>query len=840
MLSQFSAIPPVIDADYPAASQRPQQQPQQWAVGSIPLTAGLPPDWLAQIPRQADQPTPALQQQLPPVASSAERDSSGSQSTPTSMMDELRDLNMTDLAMTDLMGTSGYDRLWEPYLANSPVGDGRLVGGESQGDWDSKAADGDISRRASTSMHQPARFFPSTFRPKSKDCFSQARINLQQLEQTLKSQEQWGTSWAPTNQSTRVRAQTSAEPITDSTRDQLLVVTQLLLQQSRSIHVRNSSSIHTDAHPLNAVLITLPPTKVLDDMIRAYSSNFDQYFKLYSSPVLKPNDLLAQLPQHGKLPGIVLLLMIAIGAAALPTQECQNFAVGLAEMCRISLSELLERDFSITTEPMVSSCALLLLYLGMWCGERWLMGISSAQKAMYVHLFRNATHLETPDTHQPFFGALDVDQAWSKWKDQEFKSRLTYAWVMADQEWSLFYDTANIFSVDMLIDPMPADDKLWKAASSTDWAQLVPEYLSNTSQISLRDLYSRFMNGELRVVRGPGLSLLSLRLLLMPLQGMVCHLRQWLQTFSNRPVRWKRSAQALSNSAIHAQLDQVRGLLIEWFTLASHSSSSPSTDSPFSLATLVIYHLVSLNTISGFPEIEDALANGMMPDRGSWNPAVGGVQGPDVSVVAQDSEEEVLFHCGQVLRLYRLMPQKEQPLWWPGVIYRVALIVCFIAIARHPFDWQQPRSSRATSWTTGSGDKDNSRTSTTTNGNAGGDILSTSASSYTLESAMASSSGNQLQFNRRFALDGLPADHPTLVNFLKYKDGEPTLTYRDGHFASLKNPDEIFRYFIEMLDGGRDKTDHGMGSQNLSGTQLQSSVRSALESVADRWGIHGR
>lgn len=408
---------------------------------------------------------------------------------------------------------------------------------------------------------------------------------------------------------------------------------------------------------------------------------------------------------------------------------------------------------------------------------------------------------------------------------------------MADQEWSLFYDTPNILSVDMLIDPMPTDDKLWKAAGGTEYAHLQPDSLANMSQMSLRDLYGRFINGELRVSRGPTLSPLSLRLLLMPLQGMVCHLRQWLQTFSNRPVRWKRSAQALSNSAIHAQLDQVRGLLLEWFTLASHSSSSPPVDSPFALATLVIYHLVSLNTISGFPEIDEALANGNIPDRESWNPTVGGAQAPDVSVVAQDSEEEVLFHCGQALRLYRLMPLKDQPLWWSAIIYRVARILCFIAIARHPLEWQQSRSTTATSWTTVSADKDNSIVLTTTSSNTGVDMLSTSGNSYSLDATTVSSSSDQANhFNRQFSLDGLAPDHPTIANFLKYKDGEPSLTFPDGRSASLKSPDSMFRYFIELLDNSTFKGDGSGRPTSSSGTRLQWSVKSALEAMAERWG----
>jgi hypothetical protein len=371
MMFQFSAMPSVYSETAMTSPQHHQQQ-QQWTVGSIPITAGLPVDWLAHIPRHPDQTGPPSSQQPPAVAGNLDSDSSRSLFTPISMMGDLRDLNITDLNMTDLMGASGYDQLWAPYLTNSPGDVAGLAVGESQVDWDS----GRIEYRFPSSVPQPSQFFPSTFKPDSKHCFSQVRINLQHLEQMLRSQDHWNATWVDANQSARVNSQSAAEPIADSTRDQLLVVAQLLLQQSRNIHVRDARSAHADTHPLNAALITLPPTKVLDDMINAYCSNFDQYFKLCQGPAVETNDILTQLPQHGKLAGILLLLMIAVGAAAIPTTECQHMAVGLTEMCRIAFSELLERDFSITTEPLVSYCALLLLYVSMWCGERWLMGVS--------------------------------------------------------------------------------------------------------------------------------------------------------------------------------------------------------------------------------------------------------------------------------------------------------------------------------------------------------------------------------------------------------------------------------------------------------------------------------
>lgn len=112
---------------------------------------------------------------------------------------------------------------------------------------------------------------------------------------------------------------------------------------------------------------------MLDSLLRAYTSCFDQYFGLLSSELQDPNNLMTHLEHDLKAAGILLLLMIAIGATASPVPEMHTFAIGMAEICRTALPDLMEDDVSDTRPDILSHCALLLLYLGMWSGERWLM-----------------------------------------------------------------------------------------------------------------------------------------------------------------------------------------------------------------------------------------------------------------------------------------------------------------------------------------------------------------------------------------------------------------------------------------------------------------------------------
>ncbi|KAJ9296557.1 hypothetical protein DTO271G3_5255 [Paecilomyces variotii] len=386
----------------------------------------------------------------------------------------------------------------------------------------------------------------------------------------------------------------------------------------------------------------------------------------------------------------------------------------------------------------------------------------------------------------------------------EIAARLTYAWVIADQEWSLFYDTPPNFSVDTLTESLPADERLWKAGSEGDWARLAPDVFATQPPISLRDLYTCFMNGEIRPGQSTRLSVQYLRLLLVPLHGMVCHLRQWLQSFPNCPVRWRKSAQGLSNPAIHAQLDQVQALLPEWFNLAIHSA----TNSPGALTMLVMYHLIALNAMASFPNIEEALLRG--PPAGPQLPT--GLCPP--ATIAYDSEEEALVHCGQILRLVRLMPQSEQPLWWSAVVYRVALITMFLSMKRHPHDWHPSTMLGPTQATAIS-------------------TASPSVSSNSILSMMNSSASSDRVaaqvHHRSVVINDVPADHPALLNFIKYKEGEPVIAVQDGQLIELRRPREVVRHFIHLADVGYRPA--------LRATQFQASVKDSLEQLADRWGF---
>ena len=141
---------------------------------------------------------------------------------------------------------------------------------------------------------------------------------------------------------------------------------------------------------------------------------------------------------------------------------------------------------------------------------------------------------------------------------------LAYSWVFVDQEISLFSDTPPLLSVVNLNAPMPDSETMWQASSALEWFQEVEK---NHGQVfncpmSVCRLFSRFVDGELGHAANR-LSPYQLRLLLHPLQALVCQLRQFLECLPDGSTHGK-TARAVSKVATKARLEEISGLLQQW------------------------------------------------------------------------------------------------------------------------------------------------------------------------------------------------------------------------------------------------------------------------------------
>jgi hypothetical protein len=162
-----------------------------------------------------------------------------------------------------------------------------------------------------------------------------------------------------------------------------------------------------------------------------------------------------------------------------------------------------------------------------------------------------------------------------------------------------------------------------------------------------------------------------------------------------------------------------------------------------------MYHLISLNAITSFKDIEHFARKEVVvgPFRhASW-----------LQTRCIDHAEETSFHCGQVLRLVKSMPEQVRPPWWAGALYRVALTF-----------WANTTMASATT-------------------------MAGAASRFPTQ-------GHTGEADRPFAIDSLTPEDPAISRYLTHQEGRPMLTKADGSYIPTDVPNNILKYCIDLLE----------------------------------------
>lgn len=588
----------------------------------------------------------------------------------------------------------------------------------------------------------------------SSSCPRTAKLNLERLEQSLRNHEGW-SNWRPSWDESDFASgeQLNVMQLHESTRDKLLAITQTFLHKALDIHKEGMSGSPGSGESPSSTgsnFVLLPPARVLEYFLRSYANSFERYYPLTARGTLDANELMQC--YNDKASSLLILMMIAQGAMVIPSVEARWLTGGLTEACRISLFDLIEKNIIMSGDPIVLRSALLFTVQAAWSGDKWQMDIAMGQRGMYFAMLRHSGVLEPRHAPTPQLNARGTTEGlWSDWIQQESRSRLIYSWVMVDQDLSLFHDAAPLFSVTEFGAPMPDADRLWQAKSSSEWSEIfnqVHEFSGGYSSVgsgarplSLRDLFRHFLDDEI-IAQGIELAPLHLRLLLHPLQSLVCQYCQLLSCFSDNMASRQRS-RAVTAASTRVRLEEVQALLQRWYDLADrYIKANPMC--AMMQANLVMFHLISLNAVTNFPEIE------RLARREGFDGTYQQLLWIHKRCIAD--VEEAIFHCGQILRLVRSMPRGIRPPWWPGAIYRVALIL----------------------WT----------------------------DSLTHNESVTPSSGLFPASSVSFAVDALPAEHPLIVRYLTKREGLPTLTKRDGSQIPMDHAFTVLSHCIDVVDEG--------------------------------------
>ncbi|KAH8724592.1 transcription factor Bmr1 [Phaeosphaeriaceae sp. PMI808] len=610
----------------------------------------------------------------------------------------------------------------------------------------------------------------------SSSCPRTARLNLERLEHSLKNHEGW-SQWAPSwdEADFQQAGQVEVAKLHESTRDKLLAITQSFLHKALDIHKDGSSPSSSGESPgsigSGSNFILLPPVRVLEYFLRSYANSFERYYPTTARGVLDTNELMQN--YNDKASSLLVLMMIAQGAMNIPSVEARWLTGGFTEACRISLFDLVEKNIIMAGDPIVLRAALLFTVQAAWSGDKWQMDIAMGQRGMYFAMLRHSGILEPRTTGASSHGNgnMTTDSLWRDWQQHESRSRLIYSWVMVDQDLSLFHDTAPLFSVTEFGAPMPDSDQLWQAQSAPVWSEMfnhVHEFHNGYSSVgsgarppSLRELFRHFLDDEIVIqdVQEIHLTPMHLRLLLHPLQTLVCQYCQLLSCFSDSVASRSRN-RALTAASTRVRLEEVQALLGRWFDLAQRYMKS----NPICLmmqANLVMFHLISMNAVTNFPEIE-RFARREGTD-GSYQQMLW------MHKKCLSDVQEAIVHAGQILRLVRDMPRGSRPPWWPGAVYRAALVMWTDSLNNKSLNPNQQRSYQTA--------------------------------------------------NSAFPVDRLPSDHPTILRYMSRREGIPAMTKRDGTLVLLDNGFSVLSHFIDIIDEG-------------VATRFSDGIRSKLEKLA--------
>lgn len=575
-------------------------------------------------------------------------------------------------------------------------------------------------------------------------CPRTAIIHLENLEQYSRYENIWKTLDTNIDSSEIVyKDQISVVPFSSSTRERILTITQSFFNTALETHRGRIKAWDQGKPYSNFNFLVLPPTKVLAYFLRSYMRSLAPYYTLINRGSLDPNELML----NNQASIVLLLLMIATGATAVQTAEARCLTAGLTETCRISLFNIIEKDIELSADPVVLRCGLLFTILGAWSGDAWHMNIAMSQRGMYLSMLKHAGMLEPSIPLAISTDPSNIELHWSAWQHQESINRLVYNWVMVDQELSLFHDTAPILSITELQTPMPGLECLWQAKDSTEWLAAIQQTDNVTGRMSpnsleirpltpsLRDLFQDMLHDNLSRRHGQ-LSPLQLKLLLHPLQSLLCHLRQVLSCFSDF-FGARRGSRTVTKASTMLRLEEVQSLLQKWYELcAVHAKADPTC--PVTRANLVLYHLVSLNAVTSFPEIE------RLARKESFDGSNQELTRRYKRCIHQP--EEVLIHCGQVIRLISSMPREGRPHWWSTAIYRAALILWVESLSR------------------------------------------------------IGKNSQRLEKGPMFAIDAVMPDDRCVASYLWNGEGVPMLTKGDRHVELL--PHEVLKHCISLLEQG--------------------------------------
>jgi hypothetical protein len=175
--------------------------------------------------------------------------------------------------------------------------------------------------------------------------------------------------------------------ITETTREWVLVIAQRFMRVAMDSHGLTldsplPSSQDREKGQLSTGSLRLPPTKSLHTYLELFLRNFEPFYPLLPARSLDPNKLANSNNSKGLI--LLLLLMLAFGSMLDPACKARRFSTALTEICRLSMTDVLEKDSGAARSGLFLYCALIFTIKGAFSGDKWHMNIGITHRHIYL------------------------------------------------------------------------------------------------------------------------------------------------------------------------------------------------------------------------------------------------------------------------------------------------------------------------------------------------------------------------------------------------------------------------------------------------------------------------
>jgi hypothetical protein len=219
----------------------------------------------------------------------------------------------------------------------------------------------------------------------SGSCPRTAFFHLACLEQKPKQEGSWSALEQVLESQLDAAGPAQVVPLTSHSRDKMLVITQSFFSKALDFHrsalYSKSCAGSAASQSADFNFIVLPPLRVLNVFLGNCVHNLAIYYPLIEGDVMDPNEML----DTSQTSPLLVLLMIAQGAATVPMAEARYLSAGLSEICRIAIFDILDKN-APSADLTALHCALLSTHLGAWSGDKWQMDIAMRQCSMYLRV----------------------------------------------------------------------------------------------------------------------------------------------------------------------------------------------------------------------------------------------------------------------------------------------------------------------------------------------------------------------------------------------------------------------------------------------------------------------